>query len=194
MRLASLVRLVIVDVWVQCRKCHVIHFAETGFPRVPTKLRNLTVSPNTAKRETVSQTSLNTCAGRVLHSAGSVKVLYIKRCGLCDLCNMLVGGTTLTVSAPTAHSVTVTSALTYVLLPTGARGIFAHPVQCDKYVEVLSFLVRDAAYVGSCLPTFRGSMLLPSSRFKQSSKIAWQQLNPYCTGEGVGCGDWFSGK
>jgi hypothetical protein len=48
--------------------------------------------------------------------------------GICDLCHMPVGGMTLTVSAPTAHSVTVTSALTYVLLPTGACGFFVHPV------------------------------------------------------------------
>jgi hypothetical protein len=125
---ASLVRLVIVDMWVQCQGRHMIHFAETGFPRVPTKLRNLIVNPNTGKRETVSETSLSTCAGRVMHSAGSVKVPNIKSCGICDLCHMPAGGTTLTVSAPTAHSVTVTSALTYVLLPTGAHGIFAHSV------------------------------------------------------------------
>ena len=45
MRSASLVRLVTVDVWVQCHDCHMIHFAETGFPRVPAKLPNLIVSP-----------------------------------------------------------------------------------------------------------------------------------------------------
>ena len=128
MRSASLVRLVIVDVWVQCRDCHVIHFAETGFPRVPTDLRNLIVSPNTGKRETVRETSLNTCAGRVLYSAGSVKVPYTKRCDICDLCHMPMGGTTLNVNATTAHSVTITSTLYYVLLATGARGIFTHSV------------------------------------------------------------------
>ena len=85
-RSASLVRLVTVDVWVQCQDCHVIHFAETGFLRVSTKLRNLIVSPNTGIRETVTETSLNTCAGRLLHSAESVKVPYIKRFGICDLC------------------------------------------------------------------------------------------------------------
>lgn len=98
MRSASLVGLVIVDVWVQCRDCHMIHFAETGFPRVPTKLRNLIVSANTGKRKRVSETSLSTCAGRVLHSDGSVKVPYIKRCGIFDLCHMPVGDTALTVS------------------------------------------------------------------------------------------------
>ena len=92
MRSASLIGLVIVDVWMQCRDCHVIHFAETGFPRVPTKLPNHIVSPNTGKRETVRETSLSTCAGRVLHSAGSVEVPYVKRCGICDLCHMPVGG------------------------------------------------------------------------------------------------------
>ena len=103
---ASMGRLVTVDVWVQCRDCHVILFAETGFPRVPTKLPNLIVSQNTGKRETVSETSQSTCAERVQHSAASVRVPYIKRRGVCDLCHMPVGGTTLTVSAPTAHSVT----------------------------------------------------------------------------------------
>ena len=92
---ASLVRLATVDVWVQCRDCHVIHFAETGFPRVATKLPNLIVSPNTGKGETMSESSQSTCAGTLLHSAGSVKVPNIKHFGVCDLCHMPVGGTTL---------------------------------------------------------------------------------------------------
>jgi len=124
-RSASLVRLVTVDVWIQCRGCHLIHFAETGFPRVPAKLPNLIVSPNTGKRESVRN---------VPEHIGGKSAALCWKCqspvhkSICDLCYMPLGGMTLTVSAPTAHSVTVTSARTYVLLPTDACGIFVHPV------------------------------------------------------------------
>lgn len=163
MRSASLVRLVIVDVWLQCQYCHVICFAETGFPRVQTMLPNLIVSPNTGKREAVTETSQSTPAGRVLHFAGSVKAPYIQRCGIRDPLSHALGSQNTSCKVTYCTFSHLTSALTYVLPPTRARGIFAHFVWSNKYFEVFSFLGRDAAYVGSSLPTFRDGLSIPSA-------------------------------
>lgn len=50
----------------------------------------------------------------------------------------------------------------------------------SKYIvnKTLAILGCYAAYVGSCLPTFRDSLFVPAIRAKQSKKNAGQVVDP----------------
>ena len=97
-----------------------------------------------------------TCARRLLYYTASGEVPYIWNTSGCRLTSVrcLLGKiTTFIITLSTARTFTVTSTLTYILLPTGESEIFAHPVLSIE-IQRIMWLYKGLNMVKKNSPPF----------------------------------------